>query len=87
MKSEARSAARRENERKRSELRSASERAKEALIKEMVHSCNWNIVQNQGKKHSNTGSIVSIFNDGFGQYNIADVCQRFNQCFPNEHDR
>ena len=71
---------------------------KEALIKEMVHSCNWDFAQNRGKKHSNTarkrsdsypkrGGITSIFNNEFGQNNIADVCQRFNQGFLKINDK
>ena len=56
--------------------------AKEALIEEMVCICNRDFVHNQGEKHSNTSSIASIFNDGYGQNNIADACQRFNQHFP-----
>jgi hypothetical protein len=56
----------------------------EALINAMVHDCVWNFAQNQGKKHSNTSSIASIFNDEFGQNNNAGVSQGINQCFPKE---
>jgi hypothetical protein len=45
------------------------EKAKEALIKELVRNCNRDYVQNQDEKHSNTGSIASIF--------------KFNKRFPN----
>jgi hypothetical protein len=55
--------------------------SKEALIKEMVRSCNRDFAHNQGKKHSNTRSIASIFNAEFVQNNIADTCQSFNQRF------
>ena len=60
--------------------------SEEALIKEMVHSCNRDFAQNQGEKHSNTSSIASIFNDESGQNNIAGVCQSFNQRFPKLGD-
>jgi len=54
---------------------------KEALIKEMACICDRDFAQNRGEKRSFTGGKASIFNEEFGQNNIADTCQGFNQRF------